>query len=168
MVQDNEDLSHLTRAALSQLASLSGDIFPDKALKLRYLQVFLELLVPHMKKYNAILSSAAVSSSLSPLFGNQMIGLSNILVCCITWYHKAFIDFDSRTSGKTCNKFSTRDVLSASAYSNCFRQDHLFSFSFFLSFFLIRCLPYNPFFVQILFWTSYVPSLVAACGRLSQ
>ncbi|ELR19913.1 uncharacterized protein ACA1_111860, partial [Acanthamoeba castellanii str. Neff] len=80
MVEQNEDLSHLTRVALSQLASLSGNVFPDKAHQLQYLKTFLELLMPHMRKYTTILSSAGAPSSLSPSFGDQMIGLSNILV----------------------------------------------------------------------------------------
>jgi hypothetical protein len=84
MVEQNEDLSHLTRVALSQLASLSGNVFPDKAHQLQYLKTFLELLMPHMRKYTTILSSAGASSSLSPSFGDQMIGLSNILVSPMT------------------------------------------------------------------------------------
>jgi hypothetical protein len=80
MVEQNEELSHLTRVALSQLASLSGNIFPDKAHQLQYLKTFLDLLMPYMRKYTTMLASAGVSSSLSPSFGDQMIGLSNILV----------------------------------------------------------------------------------------
>lgn len=80
MVEQNEDLAHLTTVALSQLASLSGNIFPDKSHQLQYLKTFLGLLMPYMKKYNNALSSATSSSALPPSFGNQMMGISNILV----------------------------------------------------------------------------------------
>jgi len=84
MVEQDENLSLLTKAALSQLASLSGNIFPDTSHRVQYLKTFLELLVPHMKKYTAMISAMGPSSSLSPPFGVQVTGLCNVLVCIST------------------------------------------------------------------------------------
>ncbi len=66
-----------TIRCLAQLASLCGHVFADKAQRVKYLTAFLEQLLPFLTAYTARLASPL---SLPSCVGDQMIGISNIMV----------------------------------------------------------------------------------------